>query len=371
MAAVWALRRLGFGPFASAAGAYLFAFGLPLVAQVVHTQLFPRFLVPPAVVFAWEYLRDPRTRKLGVVAACVVGQVYLSVYIGYFLGLLLATGFVIVALLFRRQLPWGELLPPSRREWKRRALVGVVAVAALLPLAVGHARGGISPCANRCGCSPRDPTRGSPHRERPLPGTHNRRSANGNSSRVRPRAARSRSRSFLRCARRGRRHALGCGRRRVRVAVARDWRHALRWRVAVRAGRARARRGEHPRRRPRGSGATLPGRGRGRVVRRCARRSRRTRRTLVRVPRRSAGSRARRRRSPVGRAGTGASGVVADALPVGTHPRRQKRISDAIRAHAAPALVYVFPSAAEDKRLGSLVVQLEAMRARKTSGCRA
>ena len=63
--------------------------GLPLVAQLNHTQLFPRFLVPLAVVFAWEYLREPRAWRLVVAAACVVGQLYLSVYIGYFLILLL------------------------------------------------------------------------------------------------------------------------------------------------------------------------------------------------------------------------------------------------------------------------------------------
>jgi hypothetical protein len=47
---------------------------------------------------------------------------------------------------------------------------------------------------------------------------------------------------------------------------------------------------------------------------------------------------------------------------------RQKLISDAIRRHPAPTLVYVFPSVADQKRLNVLVVQLEAMRAAQDLG---
>jgi hypothetical protein len=47
---------------------------------------------------------------------------------------------------------------------------------------------------------------------------------------------------------------------------------------------------------------------------------------------------------------------------------RQKLITDAIRRHPAPTLVYVFPSATEQKRLNVLVVQLEAMRAAQGLG---
>ena len=141
IAAAWALRRLRFGPFGAAAGAYLFTFGLPLVAQLNHTQLFPRFLVPLAVVFAWEYLREPRVWRLAALAACAVGQAYLSVYFGYFLGLLLGTGFVLSAARFGRQLPWKALLTAGGRDWGKPALVIVSAAVAMLPLSIGHARG--------------------------------------------------------------------------------------------------------------------------------------------------------------------------------------------------------------------------------------
>ena len=52
-AAAWAVRRLGYGALAASVAAYVFAFGLPVVAQLTHAQLFPRFFVPPAVVFAF------------------------------------------------------------------------------------------------------------------------------------------------------------------------------------------------------------------------------------------------------------------------------------------------------------------------------
>ncbi len=137
---VWALRRLGFGPFGAAAGAFVFAFGLPLVGRLPHAQLHPRFLVPPAVVFAWEFLRRPKAGRLAAVAVALVGQLYLTVYIGYFLALLLAAGFVVTAVRFRRELDWPALLRPGRREWLKRAAVLAAAGPAGGWLLAQHAR---------------------------------------------------------------------------------------------------------------------------------------------------------------------------------------------------------------------------------------
>lgn len=150
-AAAWAFRRLGFGPAGAAAGAYVFAFGLPLVGQLPHAQLLPRFLVPPAVVFAWEFLLKPRAWRLAAAALCGAGQVYLTVYVGYFLALLLATGFAVAAVRFRAQLPRGELLRPGRREWAKRVAAVALAALLVLPLLARHSRGasGISTDAIR------------------------------------------------------------------------------------------------------------------------------------------------------------------------------------------------------------------------------
>lgn len=371
-AAAWALKRLGFGAFAGAAGAYLFAFGLPLVAQVVHTQLFPRCLVPPAVAFAWEYLRMPRGWHLGAVAACAVGQVYLSVYIGYFLGLLLATGFVVSAARFRRQLPWSELFPRSRREWKRRALMGAVAAVALLPLAVGHARGGSPPGREQVRLlAPRPRSWLSPPAAAFASQLGDARSAVGEWQLTPGLVALAALAVALTLVVKP--GAFGGPRATAAVGAVATLFLAL---VVTRFDGVWLY----------APVAHVPGAGSiraaGRVV------------LVLLFP---AGiavawcvdalvARTRHLGSvPMSLAGALAVALVAadnwlaapDAAPAAwtemryplDHIRaRQQRIADAIRTHPAPTLVYVFPSAAENKRLSSLVVQLEAMRAAQDLG---
>jgi hypothetical protein len=147
LAATWALRQLGFSPVGIAVGAFVFTYALPVVGQTQHTQLIPRFLVPPAFALAWEFLRFPRTRRLAAVAACCVGQFYLTVYIGYFLVLLLAAGFLVAVVRFPHLLAWRTLIRPGLRTWLCRVTVVGIAFAATLPLIVRHAKasGGGSP----------------------------------------------------------------------------------------------------------------------------------------------------------------------------------------------------------------------------------
>jgi hypothetical protein len=141
-AAAWAIRRLGFGPVGAAIAAYVFAFALPLSGQLQHTQLYPRFLVPPALVFTWEFLRAPRAWRLVAAAWCIAGQVYLTVYIGYFLTLFIALASLLTIIRFPRQLPWRELLVPNRREMLIRVSGVVFAGLAVLWLVNHHRVGG-------------------------------------------------------------------------------------------------------------------------------------------------------------------------------------------------------------------------------------
>ncbi|MBA4065266.1 MAG: hypothetical protein C0501_16450 [Isosphaera sp.] len=140
-AAAWAARRLGLGPAGAAAAAYVFAFGLPVVGQTQHTQLVPRFLVPPAVVFAWEFLRLPRTWRLAAAAGCAAAQFYLTVYIGYFLALTLAAGLLVSAVRFGRGFAWRELLRPGWRGWAGRAAAVAAAGAVTYALVDRHRQG--------------------------------------------------------------------------------------------------------------------------------------------------------------------------------------------------------------------------------------
>ena len=141
VAAMWALRRLGLGPAGVAVGAYLFTYALPVAAQLQHTQLYPRFMVPLALVFAWEFLRTPRTWRLAVVAWSVAAQTYLTVYIGYFLVLALAGGLFVTLIRYSHQLPCRELILPNWRVWLARLVVTGAAAGSIIPLALAHDHG--------------------------------------------------------------------------------------------------------------------------------------------------------------------------------------------------------------------------------------
>lgn len=140
----WAARRLGLGAAGSAAAAYLFAFALPVVSFQNHFQLTPRFFVPLAVVWWWEFLTADGTSKrswrMALTAAAVVCQLYFTIYIGYFTVGLLAAMSLAAAAILRGSLPTRELLRPGWRVTGLR--VGVVAAAGLLllPLVLPHLR---------------------------------------------------------------------------------------------------------------------------------------------------------------------------------------------------------------------------------------
>ena len=73
----------------SAMGAYLFTFGLPVVAQIGHAQLLPRFFVPFAFLFLFRLVEERKAYLWYLLLLCVVAQLYVSIYTGYFLVLCL------------------------------------------------------------------------------------------------------------------------------------------------------------------------------------------------------------------------------------------------------------------------------------------
>ncbi|MFP5239238.1 MAG: DUF7024 domain-containing protein, partial [Acidobacteriota bacterium] len=85
-----ALRRLGAGLAGAVAGAWLFAFGLPVAGQLNHAQLLPRFCVPVAFAAWAAFLRGGAIGPLALSLAALVWQTYCGIYLGYFLALCLA-----------------------------------------------------------------------------------------------------------------------------------------------------------------------------------------------------------------------------------------------------------------------------------------
>lgn len=100
-ACAYALRRLDHGWAASGFGAFLFAFAMPVTAQAPHAQLSYRFGVPLAVLALLRFDRMPRLSTALALGFWTVWQFYCSIYLGYFLCLLL--GAFVVALAVRQR----------------------------------------------------------------------------------------------------------------------------------------------------------------------------------------------------------------------------------------------------------------------------
>jgi hypothetical protein len=83
--AVYVLRKMNYNILGVCIGAYIFAFSLPVSAQLGHCQLLPRFMVPIAFYYTVKFLDTSNTRSLIVVCLSIVWQFYCSIYMGYFL----------------------------------------------------------------------------------------------------------------------------------------------------------------------------------------------------------------------------------------------------------------------------------------------
>lgn len=142
-----ALRGFGLGMPGSAAGAFLYAFAMPALVQSGHAQLGYRFAVPLALLALHQLLRDGRPIHLAWLGVWVVLQFYCTIYIGYFL-LLLLGGYL--AALYLVPSSRAEFLRPHRlvaslaraprdREWWRSLAMLVASAAALAALFAPYA----------------------------------------------------------------------------------------------------------------------------------------------------------------------------------------------------------------------------------------
>ncbi len=84
------LRRVGLARGGSAVGAFIFAFTFLASAQLAHAQLGYRFAVPLAMLAFERFMHGGGARELSKLAIFITLQFYCSIYLGYFLLLLLA-----------------------------------------------------------------------------------------------------------------------------------------------------------------------------------------------------------------------------------------------------------------------------------------
>lgn len=125
----YALRKMGSGWAAASAGAYIFTFGLPVIAQFSHAQLLPRFFVPLVFLSLWNYLDSPDFRHLLRAGIFLVIQFYISIYTGWFVVLSGAMFYLAGRLVLKR-----GASPPARKGALRWAGAGALAAVFLIPL---------------------------------------------------------------------------------------------------------------------------------------------------------------------------------------------------------------------------------------------
>ena len=101
----YVLRKLNFSNLACITGALIFTFALPVSAQTSHVQLAYRFAIPMAILGTIQFLQDQSWKSLLISFAWLVWQFYCSIYLGFFLSLMIGAIFIIYGfriLLFNR-----------------------------------------------------------------------------------------------------------------------------------------------------------------------------------------------------------------------------------------------------------------------------
>jgi hypothetical protein len=136
-------RRQKFSVVGALVCAYIFTFSMIIGAQMSHIQLAPRFMVPVAFWMTTRFLETGSAKQLCILLAACAFQIYLGIYIGYFLVLSLIP-FLGLMILFQHR--WRAIrsfalragLPGLLRRGLSYAGAGLAFVVALLPIAVPY-----------------------------------------------------------------------------------------------------------------------------------------------------------------------------------------------------------------------------------------
>ena len=142
-AMAFVLDRFGFGRLAVSLGAAVFAFSPVQILHLGHIQLLHRMPVPLAWYFLDRFLDGYRPSSLALALAFLSWQFYISMYLGYFL-LLLMCFYVIGVMIERNKSIVAHYLDATSR-WSRLCHVGLVLAFgfSLFPLYVHYSAPGI------------------------------------------------------------------------------------------------------------------------------------------------------------------------------------------------------------------------------------
>lgn len=130
-------RRLRFSPLASAVAAFAFTFAMPVIARHGHAQLTYRLLIPVGLLMWERFVAEARWRWMAGLALAVVGQFYISIYLGYFM-LLTLTAWALSQWVIEGVGPrvWFEQWRQWRQPASRREVLSAVAAIILAALAL-------------------------------------------------------------------------------------------------------------------------------------------------------------------------------------------------------------------------------------------
>jgi hypothetical protein len=80
------LRWFGVNSVLTAAGAYVFAFGLIRADHLTHQHMMVQYFSPLAVWYAWAFLHEPTSRRWSLLVGLAAMQILASLHLGWFLG---------------------------------------------------------------------------------------------------------------------------------------------------------------------------------------------------------------------------------------------------------------------------------------------
>lgn len=137
---LWALRKLRVNVLGAAAGAFVFAFSLPIIAQLNcgHTQLLPMFTIPPAYYFAWQYLEKQETKMFALTCLAVVIQFYCSMYIGFFLIVGLLAFLIAFIILEHNKAQTRKIFWRNYKATVFKAIIIGISIIILLPIIIPY-----------------------------------------------------------------------------------------------------------------------------------------------------------------------------------------------------------------------------------------
>lgn len=117
-------------------GAYIFAFGVFIIGQMDHVQVFPRFISPLVFYWFWNFFTKGKTRYFLFALLGIIFQFYCAIYLGFILVYCLL--FMSIACILVYGFKGFLELIQRGNNFKRLASISAVAILVFLPLIVPY-----------------------------------------------------------------------------------------------------------------------------------------------------------------------------------------------------------------------------------------